>query len=113
MNPEAVGASSQADSSSEELILSPLQPQRWTDYIEQHGEVSLSVVANQLHHLQIAYVPVFEAGEPRQRLRRYLPGLRELIQNASWVSGDARHWDTEDEARADLLETLETLADLM
>ncbi len=103
----------QADSSSEELILSPLQPQRWTDYIEQHGEVSLSVVANQLHHLLIAYVPVFEAGEPRQRLRRYLPGLRELIQNASWVPGDARRWDTEDEARADLLETLETLADLM
>ena len=63
--------------------------------------------------MQIAYVPVFEAGEPRQRLRRYLPGLRELIQNASWVPGDARRWDTEDEARADLEGTMQILENLM
>lgn len=113
-HPEFVYAwTGQADSSSDELILSPIRARRWEDIIEEHGEVSLNVVANHLELLLTSYVPTFDAGEPRKRLRRYLPGLRELIQNASWVSGDARHWDTEDEARTDLLETLETLADLM
>ena len=113
-HPEFVYAwTGQVDSTSDELILSPIRARRWEDLIEEYGEVSLSVVANHLDLLLTSYVPVFEAGEPRQRLRRYLPGLRELIQNASWVSGDARRWDTEDEARADLLETLETFADLM
>jgi hypothetical protein len=103
----------QADSSSDELILSPIRPQRWEDYLEEHGEVSLSVVWNQLEHLRISYVPVFEAGESRKHLQRYVPGLRELIQIASWVPADSRHWATEDEARADLAEMLQALADLM
>ncbi len=113
-HPEFVYAwTGQVDSSSDELILSPIRARRWEDIIEEHGEVSLSVVANHLDLLLTSYVPAFDAGEPRKRLRRYLPGLRELIQDASWISGDARRWDTEDEARADLLETLESLADLM
>ncbi len=60
-----------------------------------------------------ASVLVFVAGEPRKRLRRYLPGLHALIQKGRWVSGDSRRWATEDEARAELLETLQTLAELM
>lgn len=103
----------QVDSSSDELVLSPIRPQRWEDFLEEHGQVSLSVVWNQLEHLRISYVPVFESGEPRERLRRYLPGLRELIQEASWVPGDSRHWDNEAEARTDLEEMLQALADLM
>jgi hypothetical protein len=103
----------QADSSSDELILSPIRPQRWEDYLEEHGEVSLSVVWNQLEHLRISYVPVFEAGESRKHLQRYVPGLRELIQIASWVPADSRRWATEDEARAELEEMLQALVDLM
>jgi len=102
-----------ADSSSDELALSPLQPQRWVDYLDEHGEVSLFGVAGHLDHLLRSYVPAFEAGESRKRLRRYLPGLRKLVQRASWLSGDSRYWSTETEARADLQETLQTLSDLM
>jgi len=103
----------QADSSSDELVLSPIRPQRWEDYLEEHGEVSLSVVWNHLELLRISYVPAFESGEPRKRLKRYVPGLRELIQKASWVAADSRYWAAEDEARADLEEMLQALVDLM
>jgi len=103
----------QVDSSSDELILSPIRPQRWEDFLEEHGQVSFNVVWNHLEHMRISYVPAFDTGEPRKRLQRYLPGLRELIQNASWVSGDSRLWATEDEARAGLEEMLQALAEMM
>jgi len=103
----------QVDSSSDELILSPIRPQHWDDFFEEHGQVSLSVVWNHLEHMRISYVPAFDTGEPRKRLQRYLPGLRGLIQNASWVSGDSRLWATEDEARAGLEDMLKALAEMM
>ena len=103
----------QADSSSDELILSPIRPQHWEDFLEERGEVSFSVIWNHLEHMRISYVPAFDTGEARERLQRYVPGLLELIQKASWVSGDSRRWATEDEARANLEEMLQAIADLM
>lgn len=102
-----------ADSSSDALNLSPLRPKRWTDYLEEHGEVSLHVVANHLDLLLTSYVRTFEVGEPRRRLRRYIPGLRALVQKASWLSADSRYWRSEDEARADLERKIQSLSDMM
>ena len=113
-HPEFVYAwTGKADSSSEELILSPLRPRRWAHYLEEYGEVSMEVVGGHLDHLLRSYVPTFEAGEARRRLRRYLPGLGELVQRASWLSGDSRVWATETEARADLQDKLQVLSGLM
>lgn len=102
-----------ADSSSEDLTLSPLHPQKWTDFLREHGRIALERVADHLDHLLLVYVPAFEAGEPRRRLRRYLPGLEALVRSASWSTGDARRWATASEARQDLARRLDRLSDLM
>jgi hypothetical protein len=113
-HPEFVYAwTGKADSSSDELLLSPLRPRRWADYREEYGEVSMQVVAGHLDNLLRSYVPTFEAGESRKRLQRYLPGLGELVKSASWLSGDSRGWATEAEARADLQDKLQALSELM
>jgi hypothetical protein len=96
----------EAKSASSEMTLRPLQPQRWVDYLEEHGEVSLRVVQNHLELLLASYVPAFETRESRKRLRRYLPGLRELVQRASWLSRPSSRWRTEADARAEVQETL-------
>ena len=57
--------------------------------------------------------PAFEARESRKRLRRYLPGLRELVQRASWLSRPSSRWRTEADARAEVQETLQTISELM
>jgi hypothetical protein len=103
----------EAKSASSEMTLRPLQPQRWVDYIEEQGEVSLRVVQIHLEQLLVSYVPAFEARESRKRLRRYLPGLRELVQRASWLSRPSRRWRTEADARAEVQETLQTISELM
>ena len=102
-----------ADSSSKELILSPMRTRRWADYREEYGEVSLMVAGGHLDNLLLSYLPAFEPGEQRLHLRRYLAGLRELVESASWQSGDSRIWATEAEARADLQEKVQALSDLM
>lgn len=102
-----------ADSSSDELILSPLRPRRWSDYLEEHGEVSMQVVGNHLDLLLTHYVPAFEPGEPRNKLRRYLRGLRELVGQAQWLAGDSRYWATEAAGRAALEQKLQALDELM
>lgn len=103
----------EAKSASSEMTLRPLQPQRWVDYLEEHGEVSLMVVQNHLELMLVSYVPAFEAGESRKRLRRYLPGLRELVQRASWLSRPSSRWRTEADARAEVQETLKAISELM
>jgi hypothetical protein len=113
-HPEFVYAwTGKADSSSDELMLSPMRPRRWADYLEEYGEVSMEVVGGHLDNLLRSYVPTFEAGESRKRLRHYLRGLGELVQRASWLSGDSRLWATETEARADMQYKLQALSDLM
>ena len=102
-----------ADSSREDLILSPLRPRRWSEYLEEHEEVSMQVVGNHLDQLLTSYLPAFEPGEPRSRLRRYLPGLRELLGRARWLAGDARYWATEAAGRAALEQKLQALDALM
>ncbi len=84
------------------MTLRPLQPQRLVDYLEEHRGVSLRVVQNHLELLLVSYVPALEAGESRKRLRRYLPGLRELVQRASWRSRPSSRWRTEADARAEV-----------
>lgn len=103
----------EAKSASSEMTLRPLQPQRWVDYLEEHGEVSLMVLQNHLELMLVSYVPAFETGEPRKRLRRYLPGLRELAQRASWLSRPSSRWRTEADARAEVQETLKAISELM
>ena len=90
-----------------------LQPQSWVDFLEEHRQVSLRRVESHLDLLQLKYVPVFEAGEPRERLRRYIPGLRALVESASWLSGDSGSWASEEDARADLQEKLQALLESM
>jgi len=92
----------EAKSASSEMTLRPLQPQRLVDYLEEHRGVSLRVVQNHLELLLVSYVPAVEAGESRKRLRRYLPGLRELVQRASWRSRPSSRWRTEADARAEV-----------
>lgn len=113
-HPEFVYAwTGEARSAGGEMTLPPLKPQSWTDYLEEHGEVGLRVVGHHLDRILLAYVPVFEPGEPRERLRRYLPGLRELVARASWLSRLSSHWPTEAEARADVEEKLRAISELM
>ena len=90
-----------------------LRPQSWVDYLDEHGEVSMRMVEGHLDRLLLVYIPVFEAGESRRRLRRYLPGLHALVGRASWQSQPSSHWATEDQARGDLRETLQAISDSM
>jgi hypothetical protein len=103
----------ESKSPNREMTLRPLQPQRWVDYLKEHGEVGLHVVENHLQVMLLSYVPVFEAGESRKRLRRYLPGLRELVQRASWLSRPSSRWPTEADARAEVQETLQAISELI
>lgn len=113
-HPEFVYAwTGQAKTASGEMTLRPLEPQRWADFIEEHGEVGLRVVQNHLELLLASYVPAFEAGEPRKRLRRYLPGLRDLAQRARWLSKPSSRWRTEADARAEVEETLQAVSNMM
>ena len=61
----------------------------------------------------LSYVPVFEAGESRKRLRRYLPGLHDLVERASWLSKPSSRWPTEADARAGLEEAFQAVSELM
>ena len=101
------------DSESDDLILSPLRPRKWTDFLAERGEIGLEPVANHLEHLLGTYVPAFAPGEPRRRLRRYLPGLEALARAATWSRADTRRWATEAEAREDLARRLRALSEAM
>jgi hypothetical protein len=54
-----------------------------------------------------------EAGKSRTRLCRYFPGLREFVQQASWLSRPSSRWRTEADARAEVQETLQAISELM
>ena len=113
-HPEFIYAwTSQAKSPNGEIELPPLHPRKWSDYIDEHGEVSLRMVEAHLDRILLGYIPVFEPGESRRRLRRYLPGLRGLVEQASWKSKPSSHWVSEAEARADLHETLQAISESM
>jgi len=113
-HPEFVYAwTGKARSAGGEMTLPPLSPQSWADYLEEHGGVSLRVVDGHLDRILLAYVPVFEPGDPRKRLRRYLPGLRALVSRASWQSRPSSHWPTEAKARADVEQKLGAISALM
>ena len=101
------------DSSSDDLILSPLWPTRWSDYLAEHGEIRMEVLGNHLDQLLTAYVPAFDPGEPRARHRRYLHGLHLLREHAKWTDSDVRYWATEAAARADMERKLQDLEELM
>lgn len=96
-----------------DMTMPRIRPKRLADHIEEHGGISLLAVEAHLDRLLLDYVPAFEAGEPRRRLRRYLPGLRELARRASWQSRPSSRWPTEADARRDLDETLRDMADAM
>lgn len=113
-HPEFVYAwTAEAKTASGEMTLRPIEPQRWAHYLEEHGEVGLNVIQNHLEQLLASYVPAFEAGEPRRRLRRYLPGLRDLVQRARWLSKPSSRWRTQADARAEVEETLQAISKLM
>jgi hypothetical protein len=113
-HPEFVYAwTGKAKTPGSEMTLNPLRPQRLIDYAEEHGGISLRMVEAHLDLILIDYVPAFEAGESRRKLRRHLPGLRELAGRASWQSRPSSRWPTEAAARADLEETLRAIANAM
>lgn len=101
----------QAKTRRSEMMLPALKPQKWSDYRDEHGEVSLRMVEAHLDRILLSYIPAFEPGERRRRLRRYLPGLHELADRATWQSRPSSHWANEAEARADLHATLQKISD--
>lgn len=103
----------QMDSNSDELVMSPVRPRLWRDYIENEGAPSMQRAWNHLELMSCCYVPAFDEGAARQRLRRYLPGLREIVANSTWQSGDPSLWPSEDAARADLDARLEAIAAML
>lgn len=103
----------QADSNSDELLMTPAQPRLWSDYIEKEGPPHMERVWNHLELISCCYVPAFDPGGPRQRLQRYLPVLTEIVARSKWQPGDSSRWPNEQAARAQLEAQLEALAGML
>ena len=94
------------------ITLLPVQPQTWDEYRAEHGNIPLRVVHAHLERLLLDYVPVFPEGEERARLRRYLPGLEELVGRAEWTRGDAgARWPAETDGRTALGDLLRQIGE--
>jgi hypothetical protein len=94
-----------------------IRPVTWTEILENEGRVSMKKVYNHLESIRIYYVPAFPE-EEHQKLRRYLPGLRELVARARFLIGDLHKtdeldWFDDASARKDLVRSLEAIDSLL
>lgn len=101
------------DSNSDQLLMSPVRPRLWSEFIEQEGPPNMERVWNHLELMSCCYVRAFDPGGPRQRLQRYLPVLTEIVAKSKWQSGDSSRWSSEEAARAQLEAQLEALAEML
>jgi hypothetical protein len=109
-HPEFEYAWNRADKSlGGELKLPVIRPRAWSELLAAEEGVALRHVDAHLDRLLGSWVPAFAEGPPRAALRRYLPGLRRLVEHARWHTGDASFWSDEAAARAALAETLDLL----
>jgi hypothetical protein len=99
-------------SSSGRIVLPPVQLESWTSRLDTHG-VSVRTARMHLQQLRENWIPAFKPGQERARLRRYLPGLEQLVARVTLEPEDLGLWLTIEAARADLDADLRALADAM
>jgi hypothetical protein len=99
-------------SSSGRIVMPPVQLESWTSRLDSHG-VSARTARMHLQQLRENWIPAFKPGQERARLRRYLPGLEQLVARVTLEPEDLGLWLTIEAARADLDADLGALADAM
>lgn len=99
-------------SSTGRIVLPPVQLESWTSRLDSRG-VSVRTARMHLQRLRENWIPAFQPGQERTRLRRYLPGLEQLMARVTLQPEDLGLWSTIEAARADLDTDLRALADLM
>jgi hypothetical protein len=110
-HPEYVPAFT-ALSSSGRIVLPPVSLERWTSRLDSRG-VSARTARMHLQQLRKNWIPAFKPGQERARLRRYLPGLEQMVARVTLEPEDQGLWLTIEAARADLDADLRSLADAM
>jgi hypothetical protein len=96
-------------SSSGRLVLPPVVLESWTSRLDSGG-VSARMARMHLQQLRVNWLPAFRPGPERARLRRYLPGLEQLLARVTLAPEDLGLWPTIEAARADLAADLLALA---
>jgi hypothetical protein len=99
-------------SSSGRIVLPPAQLESWTSRLDS-GRVSVRTARMHLQRLRENWLPAFTPGPERARLRRYLPGLEQLVARVTLEPEDLGLWSTIEAARTDLDADLRSLADAM
>jgi hypothetical protein len=99
-------------SSSGRIVLPPVPLERWTSRLDSRG-VSVRNARMHLQQLRENWIPAFKPGQERARLRRYLPGLEQLLARVTLEPEDLGLWLTIEAARADLDTDLRSLAAAM
>lgn len=99
-------------SSSGRIVLPPVQLESWTSRLDSR-RVSVRTARMHLQRLRENWIPAFKPGQERARLRRYLPGLEQLLARVTLEPEDLGLWLTIEAARADLDADLRALADSM
>jgi hypothetical protein len=100
------------ESKSGKITLPPVPLESWTSRLASHG-VSVTTARMHLKRLRENWIPAFEPGPARARLRRYLTGLEQLVARVTLEQEDLGHWVTIEAARADLNGDLRSLAETM
>ena len=99
-------------SSTGRIVLPSVPMESWTSRLDSSG-VSGRTARMHLQRLRENWIPAFQPGPERARLRRYLPGLEQLVARVTLQPEDLGLWSTIEAARADLGTDLKALADLM
>jgi hypothetical protein len=98
--------------SSGRIVLPPVQLESWSGRLDSRG-VSARTARMHLQRLRENWIPAFRPGPERARLRRYLPGLEQLVARVTLAPEDLGLWLTIEAARTDLDADLRSLADAM
>lgn len=94
------------------ITLPPVILESWSSRLHSGG-VSARMARMHLQQLRENWIPAFRPGPERARLRRYLPGLEQLLAGVTLAPEDEGLWTTIEAARADLDADLRSLAAAM
>jgi hypothetical protein len=100
------------ESKSGKITLRPVRLESWTGRLDSPG-VSVTTARMHLKRLRENWIPAFEPGPARVRLRRYLPGLEQLVARVTLEPEDEGQWGTIEAGRTDLDSDLRSLAEMM